>query len=185
MRSPLKSLCDVFWRLEPRLLSKFYFKPVLIPSSSFATRSLSFLGCWQRSAGTSDCASSPHLSAGDSRLPQALLPAMPQLLQLTVLHLSSKAPPAVAKLTHWAFSQSSKGAGTCSFVELLYGSEQQKMQPLTYLGLCSSKRDVSFSFKELAVVPNSSHKILENSEAFHGQQWQRQKSIIICMIKCF
>lgn len=162
MRLPLKSRCDVFWRLKLGPLSKFYFKHVLIPSSSSATRTLSFLGHWQVSAGTSGCVSSPHLSAGGSPLPQALLPAVPQLLQLTDFHLSSEAPAAAAKLPHWAFSWSSEACaplGNCSAA-----LTNRKHSPS--LRLSSSKRAGSFSFKELAVVPNGGHEILETSEAF-------------------
>lgn len=84
-------------------------------SSNSAARSFSLSGHWQVSAGTSACVSSPYLCAGGSPHPQPPMPpmpAMPQLFQLTVLLLSSKAALAVAQLACWAFSQSSRSAGT-------------------------------------------------------------------------
>lgn len=156
MRLPLKRLCDIFWRLKPRIPSKLIqFHPVLLQGvfRSLANECwhiclyfLSLPVCWRLSSST--------VSHACSSSSQSCLSAPKQLQQWLSCHAGLS--PRLAKVLAWTLWSGCSMALT-----------NRSCSPSLTLDCAAAKEIQAFSSKEFEFVPNGGHKILEAFEAFH------------------
>lgn len=133
-------------------------------SSNAAARSLSFSGHWWMNAGTSACVSSLYLCAGGSPHPQALLAAVPQLLQLS---LAPQAPKQLQQWLSWHAGLSPRVAKVLACA--LWGScsvalTNKSCSPSLTLDCAAAKRIPIFLSKSLklcTMVVTKSWKLLK------------------------
>lgn len=135
MRLPLR------YFLELKTKATIQIHPI---SSNSAARSFSFSGHWQM-----------NLSVTWIYLP--VFPLLTCVLEALLIHslpcLSSSSSQSCSsapkQLQQWLSCHAGLSPRIANVLWgwLLYGSDQQKPQPLSCLGLCSSKRDSSFVFQ--------------------------------------